>query len=117
MINHPLDVEQLDRTVVDYCNRVAQVPLDLLTVHKHTTKCWFQLAGLCTAAYESADFDAIAHESLTRTDWHKIPQAEGYSRPSPGATGPSAMAGARNASVRFNGLPKAPAPLRSSFQA
>ena len=37
MINHAVDEEQLVQTVADYCNRVAQVPLDLLTVHKHTT--------------------------------------------------------------------------------
>ncbi len=77
MVNHAVDEAQLDQTVVDYCNRVSQVPLDLLTVHKHTTNRWFELAGLRTAAYESGDFDAIAHESPTRTEWHNIAEAEG----------------------------------------
>ena len=63
--------------MAEFCKRVAQVPLDLLTVHKHTTNRWFELAGIRTAAYESSDFDAIAHESPARTEWHKIAQAKG----------------------------------------
>ncbi len=77
MINHAVDEEALDQTVAEFCKRVAQVPLDLLTVHKHTTNRWFELAGIRTAAYESSDFDAIAHESPARTEWHKIAQAKG----------------------------------------
>ena len=77
MINHAVDEQELDQTVADFCKRVAQVPLDLLTVHKHTTNRWFELAGLRTAFYESSDFDAIAHEAPVRTEFHKIAQEHG----------------------------------------
>ncbi len=77
MINHAVDPDQLDQTVLDFCKRVAQVPLDMLTVHKHTTNRWFELAGLRTAAYESGDFDAIAHEAPSIAEWAGIARAKG----------------------------------------
>ncbi len=77
MINHAIEEERLDQTVTDFCKRVAQVPLDMLTVHKHTTNRWFELAGLRTAAYASGDFDAIAHESPSIAEWGRITREKG----------------------------------------
>ena len=49
----------------------------MLTVHKHTTNRWFELAGLRTAAYESGDFDAIAHEAPSIAEWGSIAREKG----------------------------------------
>ena len=43
-------------------------PLDALTVHKHVTNRWMELQGVRTAAYEGADYDAIAHLSPAARD-------------------------------------------------
>lgn len=72
MINHAVPADELDETVMKFCRRVAQLPLDALSVHKHVTNRWFELSGLRTAAAEGAEFDAIYHETASFREFGRI---------------------------------------------
>ena len=63
MINRAMPPDELDEQAMAYCQRIAQVPLDGLSVHKHSANRWFEIMGLRTAAAEGAEFDAIWHEA------------------------------------------------------
>ena len=77
MVNHAVAAEELDDATLAFCRRIAQLPLDMLTIHKHATNRWFEEAGLRTAAYASGDFDAIAHEAPSIAEWRRIAQESG----------------------------------------
>ena len=77
MINRAIPDDQLDAETMDYCQRIAKLPLDGLTVHKHNTNRWFELMGARVAAMEGADFDAIWHESATIPEFARISREKG----------------------------------------
>ncbi|HJP40263.1 MAG TPA: enoyl-CoA hydratase-related protein [Dehalococcoidia bacterium] len=63
MVNRAVPPGELDTATLAFCRRIAQMPMDALSVHKHVTNRWFEIAGLRTAAAEGAEFDAIYHET------------------------------------------------------
>jgi enoyl-CoA hydratase len=63
LVNRVLPDEELDAVTVAYCQRVAMAPLDTLTVHKQATNSWLEVMGARTAAIQSADWDAMAHQA------------------------------------------------------
>ena len=77
MINRAYPEDQLDEETMAYCQRIANLPLDGLTVHKHSTNRWFEIMGLRTAAAEGAEFDAIWHEAPTINEFVKISREKG----------------------------------------
>jgi enoyl-CoA hydratase len=77
MVNHAVPREELDERTLDFCERVAKLPLDALSVHKHVTNRWFEIAGLRTAAAEGAEFDAIYHETPSFGEFGRIAQERG----------------------------------------
>ncbi|MXX81119.1 MAG: enoyl-CoA hydratase/isomerase family protein [Chloroflexi bacterium] len=77
MINRAYPEDQLDEETMAWCQRIANVPLDGLTVHKHSTNRWFELMGLRTAASEGADFDAIWHEAPSIDEFTRIGREKG----------------------------------------
>ncbi|MDZ7729719.1 MAG: enoyl-CoA hydratase-related protein [Dehalococcoidia bacterium] len=77
MINHAVPADQLEEATDRFCRRIAQLPLDALSVHKHVTNRWFELAGLRTAAAEGAEFDSIYHETGSFREFGRIAQEQG----------------------------------------
>ena len=77
MINRAIPSDELDETTMAYCQRIAQVPLDGLSVHKHNTNRWFEIMGLRTAAAEGAEFDAIWHEAPSIAEFAQISREHG----------------------------------------
>ena len=77
MINRVVPLDQLDAHVAAFCQRVAQLPLDALSVHKHVTNRWFELMNLRTAAAEGAEFDAIYHETGSFFEFARIGKERG----------------------------------------
>ena len=77
MINRCVANEDLDDHVAGFCRRIAQLPLDALSVHKHSTNRWFELSGLRTAAAEGAEFDAIYHETASFREFGRIASETG----------------------------------------
>ena len=77
MINRALPPDELDEQAMAYCQRIAQVPLDGLSVHKHSANRWFEIMGLRTAAAEGAEFDAIWHEAPSIAEFATKARQEG----------------------------------------
>ena len=77
MINRALPPNELDEQTMAYCQRIAQVPLDGLSVHKHSANRWFEIMGLRTAAAEGAEFDAIWHEAPSIAEFATKARQEG----------------------------------------
>jgi enoyl-CoA hydratase len=77
MINRVYANDRLDEETLAFCRRIAKVPLDALSVHKHVTNRWFEIAGLRTAAAEGAEFDAIYHETPSFREFGRIASERG----------------------------------------
>jgi enoyl-CoA hydratase len=77
MVNKALPAAELDGFVRAFAERVAQVPLDALTVHKHVVNRWFEIMGLRTGAAEGAEFDAIYHETPAAAQFSQIAREQG----------------------------------------
>jgi enoyl-CoA hydratase len=77
MVNRAVPAESLDEETMAFCRRVAQTPLDALSVHKHVTNRWFEIAGLRTAAAEGAEFDSIYHETPASFAFNRIAREQG----------------------------------------
>ncbi len=77
MVNRALPAAELDGFVRRFAERVAQVPLDALTVHKHVVNRWFEVMGLRTGAAEGAEFDAIYHETPAAAEFARIARERG----------------------------------------
>lgn len=77
MVNHAVPAEELEDRTLAFCERIAQLPLDALSVHKHVTNRWFEIAGLRTAAAEGAEYDAIYHETPSFGEFGRIAQERG----------------------------------------
>jgi enoyl-CoA hydratase len=101
IVQHVVPAAELDERVMALCQRIAMMPLDVLTVHKHTTNRWMELQGVRLAAYEGADFDAIAHLTPASHEFARRTNEEGLRaaltwRDGPYATGPAAEHDAAN---------------------
>lgn len=77
MVNKAVPAEKLDAHVRNFAQRIAQVPLDALTVHKHVVNRCFEVMGLRTAVAEGAEFDAIYHETPAAAAFSKIVREQG----------------------------------------
>ncbi len=77
MINRAYPQADLDREAMAYCQRIAQVPMDGLTVHKHSTNRWAELMGVRMSAIEGAEFNAIFAEAPTIAEFGKISRSKG----------------------------------------
>jgi enoyl-CoA hydratase len=77
MVNHVVDPDDIDEHTMAFCQRVALLPLDALTVHKHVTNRWFEIMGVRTAALEGAEFDAIFHETPANAEFFRLAVEDG----------------------------------------
>lgn len=65
LVNHVYPRDKLDDEVLAYARRVAQVPVDLLTLHKAATNRFFEAMGIYAAEYAASEFDVIGHQTAT----------------------------------------------------
>jgi enoyl-CoA hydratase len=65
LVNRVVPREQLDDEVLAYARRVAQVPIDMLTLQKAATNRFFEVMGIYAAEQSASEFDAIAHQTAT----------------------------------------------------
>ena len=77
MVNRVYGEDELDAETMAYCQRIAQVPLDGLTVHKHSVNRWAELMGVRMSAIEGAEFNAIFAEAPTIAEFGKISRSKG----------------------------------------
>ena len=88
-------VDELDGRVAEFCQRVALNPLDVLTVHKHVTNRTAEIMGSRLAAFEGAEYDAIAHMTPSMAEFGRRVNTDGLRaalawRDGPYTTGPAA---------------------------
>jgi enoyl-CoA hydratase len=77
MIDRVVDPDELDDHTMAFCRRVAELPLDALTVHKHVTNRWMEVMNIRLAALEGAEFDAIFHETPAKAEFFRIAREDG----------------------------------------
>jgi enoyl-CoA hydratase len=95
LVAHVVPADELDERALALCQRIAMNPLDILTVHKHVTNRWMEVMGLRLAAFEGAEFDAIAHLTPSMAEFGRRTNTEGLRaalawRDEPYSTGPAA---------------------------
>jgi enoyl-CoA hydratase len=101
IIQHVVAADELDEKTMAFCQRVALMPLDSLTMHKHLINRWSELQNVRVALYEGADFDAIYHISPSGVEFGRRAGEEGLRaalawRDNAYATGPAAEHDAAN---------------------
>jgi enoyl-CoA hydratase len=101
IVQHVVPAAELDERVMALCQRIAMMPLDVLTVHKHVTNRWMELQGVRLGAYEGAEYDAIAHLAPAAGEFRRRTNEEGLRsaltwRDAPFAAGPAAEHDAAN---------------------
>ena len=77
MVNRSLPPAELDAYVQKFAQRIANVPADALTIHKHVVNRCFEVMGIRTGVAEGAEFDAIYHETPAAAAFSKIAREQG----------------------------------------
>ena len=95
LIRRVVPADELDERTLAFCQRVAMNPLDVLTAAKHVTNRTYEIMGSRTAAFEGADFDAIAHLPPSMAEFGRRVANDGLRaalawRDSPYTNGPAA---------------------------
>jgi enoyl-CoA hydratase len=68
---------ELSDHVLAYAQRIAMIPVDALTVHKHVTNRWYEIMGVRTMVDEGAEFDAIYHQLSVVKEFSKTAREKG----------------------------------------
>ena len=77
LISHVVPEDELDERTLAFCRRVALLPLDALTMHKHVTNRALELMNVRLAALEGAEFDAMFHETPAKEEFFRIAKTDG----------------------------------------
>ena len=77
MVNKAVPVDQLEDEVYDLARRVARVPLEILTLHKHSVNRWYEVMGLHAALRSSADLDAVGPFTGIKGEFNKLVNEQG----------------------------------------
>jgi len=77
MVNMAVPADRLEEEVNQLAERIAKVPLDALTVHKHATNRYFEVMGVRTAMESGVDLDVIYHASEVFQEFQRISQEKG----------------------------------------
>ncbi len=77
MVNKAVPADELDDEVYDLARRIARVPLEILTLHKHSVNRWFETMGLHSVLRSSADFDAMGPFTGVMGELQKLVDEQG----------------------------------------
>ncbi|WP_181311755.1 enoyl-CoA hydratase-related protein [Nocardioides campestrisoli] len=77
IVNKVFPADQLDDATMALCRRMAQVPLDSLTLHKSVINRWGEIMGLRLGALEGAEFDALFHVTPASVEFGRISGSQG----------------------------------------
>lgn len=76
MVNFAVPPEKLEQAVQILADRLANVPLDLLTLHKAQVNRAFEVMGIRAAMASGPEFDAIGHASKGAQEGFFLPAKE-----------------------------------------
>ncbi len=77
LVNRVVPRARLEEETLAFAQRVAMVPLDLLTLHKAAVNRFFEVMGIRAAEQSAADLDVIAHQTPTVKQWSKASRSKG----------------------------------------
>lgn len=77
LANESVAPEALDDHVRALAARIALVPLEALSIHKHVVNRWFEIMGIRTCMSEGAEFNSIFHESGSAAEFSEIARERG----------------------------------------
>jgi enoyl-CoA hydratase len=77
LVNAVMPAAKLDERTMTLCRRIANTPLDALTLHKHVINRWSEIMGIRLAALEGADFDAMFHATPASVEFGRIAGSAG----------------------------------------
>ncbi|MBI3953910.1 MAG: enoyl-CoA hydratase/isomerase family protein [Chloroflexi bacterium] len=77
LVNKAVPAPDLEDEVYDFAHRIIRIPLEILTLHKHSVNRWFEIMGLQAALHSAADFDAVGAFTGVGEDFRKIAQERG----------------------------------------
>lgn len=61
LVDWVVDADELDARTMEYCRRVALLPMDGLSIHKQAVNRWSEVQGIRTASLDMVDLDALYH--------------------------------------------------------
>lgn len=67
----------LEAEVKAIAKRIALVPVEALSIHKHVVNRWLEIMGIRTCMAEGAEFNSIFHESASAREFAEISRQEG----------------------------------------
>jgi enoyl-CoA hydratase len=77
LVNKAVPAADLEDEVYDFAHRIIRIPLEILTLHKHSVNRWMEIMGLPAAIHSAADFDAVSPFTGVGEDFRKIVQERG----------------------------------------
>ncbi len=77
LVNKVFPAEALDEATMAACQRMAQMPLDALTLHKSVINRWGEIMGMRLGALEGAEFDALFHVTPASIEFGRIAGGQG----------------------------------------
>jgi enoyl-CoA hydratase len=67
----------LESEVKAIAGRIALVPIEALSIHKHVVNRWLEIIGVRTCMAEGAEFNSIFHESASAREFAEISRQQG----------------------------------------
>lgn len=77
LVNRVYPLSQLHSETLAYARRVAQVPLELLALHKAAVNRYLEVAGFRAMEQSAADLDCIAHQTEAAKEFRKKVREKG----------------------------------------
>ena len=77
LVDEVVPADELDDVTLAMCRRIALMPTDALTLHKHVINRWAEIMGVRLCALEGAEFDAMFHATEASAEFGRIVATEG----------------------------------------
>jgi len=77
LVNRVVPKDKLEAETLAYARRVAEVPIDLLALHKAAVNRYLDIQGFRALEQSAADIDCIAHQTETAKNWMRASREKG----------------------------------------
>ncbi|HEY8532623.1 MAG TPA: enoyl-CoA hydratase-related protein [Micromonospora sp.] len=77
LVDEVMPAAELEERTLRLCRRIANQPLDALTLHKHVINRWAEIMGIRLGALEGAEFNAMFHVTPASVEFGRIVASQG----------------------------------------
>ncbi|MBI4498904.1 MAG: enoyl-CoA hydratase/isomerase family protein [Chloroflexi bacterium] len=77
MVNKAVPLADLEDEVWNFARRIIRIPLEILTLHKHSVNRWYEIMGVHAMMYSAADYDAVGTFTGIPGQFQKVVQERG----------------------------------------